>query len=91
MMAERRRRIEADQRRQLAAFLHDLPIAVDPDTAVQLWGATRRLAERLRLTVYYAIYLELAQRRHLPLATLDQELSDAAVALAVPILGRVPG
>ena len=91
MMAERRKRIDAGRRRQLAEFLHDLPLAVDPDTTVQLWGATQRLAERFRLTVYDAIYLELAQRRHLALATLDQELCDAATALDVPTLGRAPG
>lgn len=90
MMAERRKRIDSTQRRQLAAFLHDLPLAIDPDTTVQLWGATQRLAERFQLTVYDAIYLELAQRKHLALATLDQELCDAATVLGVTTLGRAP-
>ena len=87
MMAERRQRIDADRRRQLADFLHDLPLSIDPETIVQLWGTTQRLAERFRLTVYDAIYLELAHRKHLPLASLDKELRSAGVALGVALLG----
>ena len=32
-------------------------------------------------------YLELAQRRRLPLATLDRELRDASSALGITLLG----
>jgi len=35
MMAERRQRIDAGRRRKLAEFLHDLPLAIDPETTVQ--------------------------------------------------------
>jgi len=91
MMAERRKRIDADRRRRLASFLADLPLAIDPDTNAQLWGATQRLAEQFRLTVYDAIYLELAHRERLALASLDRDLCDAAVALGVPVLGRSAG
>lgn len=87
MMAERRKRIDAPTRRRLAEFLRDLPIAPDPDTVGQIWGATQQLAERFRLTVYDAAYLELARRRHLPLATLDAELGRAGAALGVTLLG----
>jgi predicted nucleic acid-binding protein len=90
MMAERRQRIDASRRRQLADFLRDLPIALDPDTTVQFWDATQDLAERFRLTVYDAIYLELAQRRHLALASLDKALRQAATTLGVPVLGTTP-
>ena len=44
------------------------------------------LADKLRLTVYDACYLELAQRRRLPLATFDKELRSAAKKLNVPLL-----
>ena len=89
MMAERRQRIDADRRRRLADFLRDLPLAVDPETTVQLWGATQSLAERFRLTVYDAIYLELAQRKHLALASLDQDLCSAARTVGVSVLGSL--
>lgn len=89
-MAERRQRIDTDTRRRLADFLRDLPLAIDPETTVQLWGATQRLAERFRLTVHDAIYLELAQRRRLALASLDRELCSAATTLGVTVLGSAP-
>jgi predicted nucleic acid-binding protein len=46
------------------------------------------LADRFRLTLYDAAYLELAQRRKLPLATLDQELRAAAQAVGTKIFGK---
>jgi predicted nucleic acid-binding protein len=64
-----------------------LPINIDPETDRQAWGATLHLAERHRLTLYDAAYLELAQRRGLPLATLDRELRAAAAAEKVSLLG----
>lgn len=87
MMAERRQRIDATHRQRMAGFLRDLPVTLDPETTIQVWGATQHLAARFRLTVYDAIYLELARRRHLPLASLDRELCRAAAALGLPVLG----
>jgi predicted nucleic acid-binding protein len=46
-----------------------------------------RLADLYGLTVYDAAYLELAQRRRLPLATLDAALARAARAAGVELLG----
>jgi predicted nucleic acid-binding protein len=85
--AERRRRLDANKRAKLAAFLRDLPIALDSETAEQAWEETARLAERFNLTTYDAAYLELAQRRRLPLASLDQDLRDAAAAAGTEVLG----
>ena len=87
MMAERRNRVVTGQRRRLAAFLRDLPIVLDTETIDRVWDSTQGLAERFRLTVYDAIYLELAHRRKLPLATLDRELRTAASSLGVSVLG----
>jgi predicted nucleic acid-binding protein len=64
-----------------------LPITLDSETAAQAWTVMTHLAERYRLTVYDAAYLELAQRLSLPLATLDKELRAAGSALGVPLLG----
>ena len=50
-------------------------------------SATLGLADRHRLTLYDAAYLELALRLNLPLATLDQALRDAAAALGLAVLG----
>jgi predicted nucleic acid-binding protein len=69
------------------ADLSLLPISTDPETGNQAWNATLQLAHRHRLTVYDATYLELAERRGLPLATLDSDLRTAATAEGVPLLG----
>lgn len=83
----RRRRHDAAFRDATLADLALLPISIDPETDRQAWTATLRLAERHRLTLYDAAYLELAQRRNLPLATLDAELRSAAGAEKVGLLG----
>jgi predicted nucleic acid-binding protein len=72
---------------QTSRFLREdahLAIAVDwlPDETSLLW-----LARHHRLTVYDAAYLELAQRKALPLATLDTALAQAARAEGVPLIG----
>jgi predicted nucleic acid-binding protein len=85
-MGVRRARHDAAFRDATLADLALLPIQLDPDTNQQAWGATVRLAERHRITVYDAAYLELALRRGLPLATLDRELREAAVAESVLLL-----
>ena len=59
----------------------------DLETADRAWEVSARLAERFKLSVYDAAYLELAQRRQLPLATLDKELRTAATASGVEVLG----
>ena len=87
MMAERRQRVDASKRHQLADFLRDLPITLDPDTTTQIWKTTQGLAECFRLTVYDAVYLELALRMRLPLASLDHDLRIACVACGVALLG----
>lgn len=87
LAAERRRRIPSATRATLAAFLRDLPITLDGDTAERAWDATARLAAQFQLTVYDAAYLELAQRRRLPLASLDHDLRTAATASGIDVLG----
>jgi predicted nucleic acid-binding protein len=86
-MAERRRRLDRTHRRRLAELLRGLPIEIDAETAGQAWDAVEAIAEKFRLTSYDAAYLELAQRRDLPLATLDQEMRRAGRALGVDLLG----
>ena len=86
LVAERRRRLEPAKRAELAGLLHALPIKLDDETADKSWEDTLRLAERFTLSVYDATYLELAQRRRLPLASMDRALRSAAAALGVEVL-----
>ena len=77
-MAIRRQRITPDYRTRCLDKIDELPITIDPDGVSDIWSTTIKLADLYRLTVYDAAYLELAQRRRLPLATLDAALSKAA-------------
>jgi predicted nucleic acid-binding protein len=62
---------DTEFRRATLADLAMLDIAADTRIDVHAWAETLRLADRFRLTAYDAAYLELARRRTLPLATLD--------------------
>jgi predicted nucleic acid-binding protein len=86
-VAVRRGRIAVEFRNAALADLALLDIATDPHTEVYGWTTTLHLADRFRLTLYDAAYLELAHRRSLPLASLDGELRTAGRALGVPLLG----
>ncbi len=87
-MGVRRQRLEPAEYEATLADLATLDIRTDPETDTYAWSGTARLAQRFGLTLYDAAYLELAQRRALPLATLDQELREAASACGVTLLGR---
>ena len=87
-VAVRRGRIDSSFRRAALGDLEVLDITTDQRTDSSAWSETLNLADRFRLTVYDAAYLELAQRRGLPLATLDDELGTAAAALGLRLLGK---
>ncbi|MBV8357296.1 MAG: type II toxin-antitoxin system VapC family toxin [Deltaproteobacteria bacterium] len=86
-VAMRRQRVDAAFRERALVHLARLPITIDVDTDTYAWTTTLQLADRFQLTLYDAAYLELAQRRALPLATLDTELRAAAKALGLTLLG----
>jgi predicted nucleic acid-binding protein len=73
-IAVRRNRIDAAFRGAALADLALLDITTDPHTDSYCWTTTMQLADRFRLTLYDAAYLELAHRCSLPLASLDDEL-----------------
>jgi predicted nucleic acid-binding protein len=62
-----------------------LDITIDQKTDVQGWSETLALADRFKLTMYDAAYLELAQRRQLPLATFDNALRAGANRLGLEL------
>src|SRR5713101_8157396 len=86
-VAVRRGRIDADFRQAALDDLALLDITTDDHTDMHAWTETLLLADRFGLTLYDAAYLELARRRALPLATLDEDLSAAASALGIHVLG----
>jgi len=86
-MNVRRGRHNTKFRDRALADLALFPIKEDAEAGRQAWSGTLILAERHRLTLYDAAYLEVALRRGLPLATLDQDLRAAARAEEVQLLG----
>lgn len=87
LAAERQKRMSAMQRGKALRALAMLPIQFDAETVVHAWATALSLAEAHRLTLYDAVYLELAVRRSLPLASLDRDLRAAGSALNVALLG----
>lgn len=85
--AIRRKRIDTGFRDAALVKLSALPITIDPETDAHVWNTALRLSERFTLSLYDAAYLELAQRRGLPLASLDKQLRAAGHALHVELLG----
>lgn len=85
-VAVRRERILPAERTDALADLAQLGIAVDDETEQHAWKATMQLADLHGLSVYDAAYLELAQRKRLPLVTLDKALIRAAQAAGVEVL-----
>lgn len=85
--AARRGRCHESYVDQSLGRLGRLPITVDDQTVERAWDATLTLAREAGLTLYDAAYLELAQRRQLPLATLDTALVAAAAQRNVAVLG----
>lgn len=86
LVGERRQRSTEADTSKWTAMLAGLPIRIDDQTNTHAWTATLGLARRHNLSAYDAAYLELAIRRGLPLATLDEQLKAAAKAVGVNIL-----
>lgn len=87
VVGERRKRSTQANTVTWLGFLSSLPIAVDEETKFHAFGDTLSLAREHNLSVYDASYLELAMRRGLPLATLDEKLKTAAIAVGVSLYG----
>jgi len=86
-MAERKGRLTPAQSDAFIADLGKLGIERDDEAPQRAFTYLLALCRRHRLTSYDAIYLDLAVRRSLPLATLDDDLRKAAKKLGVRILG----
>lgn len=86
LVAMRRGRITRDDWIQIRDNLNALPIDIDPVSYERVLGTVLSVADERGLSVYDAMYLELALRRGLPLATLDQRLIEAANAAGVETL-----
>lgn len=84
LQAVRRNKILPEDARRLAGDVDRLELRVERDGPGAM--LLLNLARQFGLTAYDALYLELAQRRGVPLATLDQELRSAARAAGIALI-----
>ena len=86
LVATRRGRVGVQEWPQIREYLEVLPIRIDPISVSNATGASLDLAYRHDLSLYDAMYLELAVRMRMPLATLDRALGTAALTAGIEVL-----
>ena len=82
LAAERRGRIRVDEVNERLRSLGELPVRTDTEPHI---GRAFALARTHGLSMYDAVYLELAQRSGAPVATLDKALARAAGAAGIAL------
>lgn len=85
-MAERHNRISAADSTRFVQLLAGLEIEKDEESSARAFDHILPLSRTHRLTSYDAAYLDLALRRQVPLATLDDQLREAAITVGVQVL-----
>ena len=88
LVAMRRGRIAREAPAQLLRALERFRIRTDVEPDLE---TAFDLADRHRLTIYDAAYLESALRNSAPLATLDKALAQAAASQGLPLVGDPNG
>ena len=85
LVATRRQRIERAEWSRIARNLGALPIVIDPVSTSRVWEEVLDIAHTHGLSAYDAMYLELAIRLQLPLATLDRALAAAGRSAGIEV------
>ena len=85
IVGERRHHLSAADVTRFFELLRNLSIVIDSQTGIRSFSETMALARTYGLSAYDAVYLELAMRENLTLATLDEQLKKAANASGVTI------
>ncbi len=87
LVAERRKIVDAAEADQSIAEMEGLKLAgIEVEAGPPPIGDVLTMARTFQLTAYDAVYLELARRAGLPLATLDNRLRAAASKAGVELL-----
>jgi predicted nucleic acid-binding protein len=87
-LAERKGRISTAQSVDFISELSKLDIRSEADSAERAFDYLLPLCRTHQLTSYDAMYLDLAVRTGLPLATLDEPLRKAAKKMGVKLLAK---
>jgi predicted nucleic acid-binding protein len=85
-MLRRRGRLTGDDWAAAADAVRAIRIEIETVDRRRVEGEVLQIAVENGLTVYDAAYLELAQRKRIPLATLDAVLRKSAVAAGIEVL-----
>ena len=83
--ATRRKRLTLEDAREACRTLISIPAQIHAPEGI---GREFALAMPSRVTAYDAAYLCVARDLHMPLATLDESLREAAHALGVDVFGE---
>jgi len=87
LSGERRKRTGPDRIAQFLKRLDLIELSSDDIDGGEVFDRILPLARAHKLTIYDAFYLELAERRGLPLATIDTALAAAGRSVGIEILG----
>lgn len=87
-MAEKRKRISLADSGLFVQLLSVMDIQVDEEASRRAFEHVLPLCRSHGLTSYDAVYLDLALRRQLPIASLDDALRQAAKKLGLKVLGK---
>jgi predicted nucleic acid-binding protein len=85
-IGERRKRITGEKVKRFVEEVARLPIEADTEGTLAALTRALPIARTLHLTAYDALYLELAERLELPLATLDKQLAAAAKKTSIELM-----
>lgn len=85
LVAERQKRLSESDSIRFLTLLSQLPIFVEYERP-EMMKELLALARSNNLSSYDASYLDLAMRKGIPMATLDNKLIEAAKRIDVPIL-----
>jgi predicted nucleic acid-binding protein len=84
----RRRKLTEGDRQAALGWFRALPLRVDHEMAALAFSTLSALAAKYGVSAYDAAYLELAQRRKLPLGCRDGPLLEAAARYGLAVWGR---
>lgn len=85
-VAERKKRLNEAASNKFIALLSELPIILDQEPLERMLREILSLARKNQLSTYDASYLDLAMKRGLPIATLDDRLIAAALQNDVRVM-----
>lgn len=86
LTGERRGRLPPGTIERWLGRLNDIHLEYDEAGVILAFETTLPIARQHRLTIYDSLYLELALRRNLALATFDKALGDAARSVGVEVI-----